>query len=78
MRDRYRVPLTMKTPSDPWSFRPRLRTRALGWRGSSLGVQRLKEALAEIKTVHRTDPVLAAEGAVLLTVPGFAMATTAR
>ncbi|WP_295459222.1 hypothetical protein [uncultured Thiodictyon sp.] len=56
----------MKTPSYPWNFRPRLRARALGWRGSSLGVQRLKEALAEIKAVHRTDPALAAEGAVLV------------
>lgn len=56
----------MKTPSYPWNFRPRFRARALGWRGSSLGVQRLKEALAEIKAVYRSDPVLAAEGAVLV------------
>ena len=56
----------MKTPSYPWNFRPRFRVRALGWRGSSLGVQRLKEALAEIKAVYRTEPVLAAEGAVLV------------
>ena len=56
----------MKTPRHPWHFRPRFRTRALGWRGSSLAIQRLKEALAEIKAVHRTDPVLAAEGAILV------------
>ena len=56
----------MKTPSHPWSFRPRLRARAFGWRGSSLAIQRLKEALAEIKAVNRTDPALAAEGAILL------------
>lgn len=56
----------MKTPRHPWSFRPRLRARALGWRGSSLAIQRLKEALAEIKVANRSDPALAAEGAVLL------------
>ena len=56
----------MKTPSYPWNFRPRFRTRALGWRGSSLGVQRLKEALAEIEAVYRSAPVLAGEGAILV------------
>jgi len=56
----------MKTPSHPWSFRQRLRTRAFGWRGSKLAIERLKEALGEIKTVARTDPETAAEGAVLL------------
>ena len=66
MRDRHQVPRMMKTPSHPWNFRPRFRTRALGWRGSSLAIQRLKEALAEIKAVHRSDPVLAAEGAILV------------
>jgi tetratricopeptide (TPR) repeat protein len=57
----------MKTPSPPWSFRPRLRARTFGWRGSSLAIQRLKEALAEIAAAKRSDPALAAEGAVLLT-----------
>lgn len=66
MRDRHRVPRTMKRPRYPWNFRPRFRARALGWRGSSLAIQRLKEALAEIKAVHRTDPVLAAEGVILV------------
>ena len=56
----------MKTPSHPWSFRQRLRTRAFGWRGSKLAIERLKEALGEIKTVARDDPETAAEGAVLL------------
>jgi tetratricopeptide (TPR) repeat protein len=56
----------MKTPSHPWSFRQRLRTRAFGWRGSKLAIGRLKEALGEIKTVARTNPETAAEGAVLL------------
>jgi hypothetical protein len=56
----------MKTPSHPWSFRQRLRTRAFGWRGSKLAIERLKEALGEIKTVARYDPETSAEGAVLL------------
>jgi hypothetical protein len=56
----------MKRPRYPWNFRSRFRARALGWRGSSLAIQRLKEALAEIKAVHRTDPVLAAEGVILV------------
>jgi hypothetical protein len=55
----------MKTPSHPWSCRQRLRTRAFGWRGSKLAIERLKEALGEIKTVARTDPETAAEGAHL-------------
>ena len=56
----------MKTPSHPWSFRQSLRTRAFGWRGSKLAIERLKEALGEIKTVARYAPETAAEGAVLL------------
>ncbi len=56
----------MKTSIHPWSFRQRLRTRAFGWRGSKLAIERLKEALGEIKTVARTEPETAAEGAVLL------------
>jgi hypothetical protein len=66
MRDRHRVPPTMKTPNHPWNFRQRLRARAFGWRGSSLAITRLKEALAEVKAVYRAEPALAAEGAVLL------------
>jgi len=56
----------MKTPIHPWSFRQRLRTRAFGWRGSKLAIERLREAVGEIKTVARYDPETAAEGAVLL------------
>lgn len=56
----------MPTPNHSWSFRPRFRARAFGWRGSSLAAQRMKEAVAEIKAVNRADPVSAAEGAVLL------------
>ncbi len=49
-----------------WKFRPRFRTNGYGWSGSTLAAKRLREALSEIKTVHRKDPALAGEGAVIL------------
>ncbi|WP_374474917.1 hypothetical protein [Zoogloea sp.] len=48
-----------------WQFASRFRRHAFGWR-SDTPIQRIKEALAEIKAVARKDPVLAAEGAVTL------------
>jgi len=50
----------------PWTFKPRLRARAFEWRGSHLACQRLKEAVAEIKKVARTDPMTAGDGVVSL------------
>ncbi|HEX7324719.1 MAG TPA: hypothetical protein VF292_05135 [Rhodanobacteraceae bacterium] len=52
--------------SGAWAFRRTLRRSAFGWRGTRLAITRLKEALAEIRTVARRDPARAAEGAVLL------------
>ena len=49
-----------------WTFKPRLRTRAFGWKGSHLACQRLKEAATEIKKVARQDQVTAADGVVCL------------
>jgi hypothetical protein len=46
-----------------WEFKPRFRRHAFGWR-SQPAIQRVKEAVAEIKKVARTDAVVAAEGAV--------------
>jgi hypothetical protein len=48
-----------------WQFAARFRRHAFGWR-SATPIQRIKEALAEIKQVARKEPVLAAEGAVTL------------
>ena len=48
-----------------WQFAPRFRRNAFGWR-SDTPRQRIKEALAEIKQVARKEPILAAEGMVLL------------
>jgi hypothetical protein len=47
-----------------WTFKPRLRAKAFGWKGSHLACQRLKEAVTEIKKVDRVDPVLAGDGVV--------------
>lgn len=48
-----------------WQFTPRFRRHAFGWR-SDLPIQRIKEALAEIRQFTRKEPVLAAEGAITL------------
>ncbi len=47
-----------------WQFAGRFRRNAFGWR-SQPAIQRVREAVSEIKKAARSDPVLAAEGAVL-------------
>ncbi len=47
-----------------WEFKPRFRRHAFGWR-SQPAIQRIKEAVSEIKKVARRDPVLGGEGAVV-------------
>lgn len=47
-----------------WTFAPRFRRGAFGWR-SSPAITRIRQAIAEIKAVNRKDPLLAAAGAVL-------------
>ncbi len=47
-----------------WHFAGRFRRNAFGWR-SQPAIQRVREAVSEIKKAARSDPVLAAEGAVL-------------
>src|SRR4051812_4619821 len=49
-----------------WVFTSRIRPNAFSWRSSSAAATRIKEAVAEIQRVARTDPVTAAEGAVRL------------
>jgi hypothetical protein len=48
-----------------WAFRARFRRAAFGWKGSRLAIERISEALAEIRAVARRDAIGAAEGAVL-------------
>lgn len=50
-----------------WQFSPRFRRGAFGWK-SQPAIDRIKQALSEIKQVTRKEPVLAAEGAVLFLV----------
>jgi len=47
-----------------WQFTARLRYHAFGWQ-SDKPIQRIKEALSEIKKVAKKEPALAASGAVL-------------
>ena len=47
-----------------WTFVPRFRRNAFGWRSQS-AVVRVREAVSEIKKATRKNPVIAAEGAVL-------------
>lgn len=54
-----------RTTSHKWAFAARFRRAAFGWK-SALPIQRLKEALIEIRQIARADPVLAADGAVAL------------
>ena len=53
-----------RIPAHKWTFAPRFRRGAFGWR-SQPAMQRVKEATAEIQSVAKKDPVLAAAGAVL-------------
>lgn len=55
-----------KTTKHQWAFRSRFRARAYSWRGTKLASQRLREAVSEIRKIRSKDPILAAEGAVLL------------
>ena len=48
-----------------WAFAARFRRRAFDWR-SQPAIARIKEAVSEIKKAARKDPLLGAEGAVLL------------
>ncbi|NVB38562.1 hypothetical protein G6O69_12035 [Pseudenhygromyxa sp. WMMC2535] len=53
-----------KAPAHKWTFLPRFRRGAYGWK-SQPAIKRIKEAVSEIKKEARKNPLLAAEGAVL-------------
>jgi hypothetical protein len=48
-----------------WEFKARFRRHAFGWK-SQPAIQRITQAVSEIKKAARKDPVLAADGAVTL------------
>ena len=54
-----------KADGHVWEFKARFRRHAFGWR-SQPAIQRVKQAVSEIRKAARKDPVLAAEGAVTL------------
>jgi len=54
-----------KADAHKWEFKARFRRHAFGWK-SQPAIQRVKQAVSEIKKVARGDPVLAADGAVAL------------
>ena len=56
----------MKVPAThKWTFSARFRKNTFGWRSSRLAVQRVKEAVSEIKKATRKQPGSGGEGAVL-------------
>jgi hypothetical protein len=55
----------IKMEPHKWTFRARFRRSAFGWR-SQPAIKRVKEAVSEIKKAARKDPILGADGAVLL------------
>lgn len=52
-----------KSETYKWEFKPRFRCHAFGWK-SDLAITRIKEAVAEIKTVAKREPAIASEGAI--------------
>jgi hypothetical protein len=56
--------MASRKTAHPWAFRTRFRREAFGWK-SQPAITRVREAVAEIKKVSKSDPLLAAEGAVL-------------
>jgi hypothetical protein len=54
-----------KAAAHAWAFRARFRANAFGWK-SQPAITRVREAVSEIKKVAKKDPLVAAEGAVLL------------
>ncbi len=57
------VARSRRTQAYRWEFAPRFRRHAFGWR-SGPAIERVRQAVAEIKAVARRDPLLAADGAV--------------
>lgn len=44
----------------PWALRNRFRRAAFGWKGSKLAIERMHEALVEIRAVARQEPCCSA------------------
>lgn len=57
--------MNVEPASPKWEFQARFRRHAFGWRARP-AILRIKQAVSEIKKAVRRDPLLAADGAVLL------------
>ena len=53
-----------KEETHQWVFKSRFRRHAFGWK-SQPAITRVRQAVAEIRKVGKTKPILAAEGAIL-------------
>jgi hypothetical protein len=53
--------MNKQTAKHKWTFTSRFRAGAYGWKASRLAIQRIKEAVSEIKQVNRHDRLLAVE-----------------
>jgi hypothetical protein len=49
-----------------WEFKSKFRANAYGWSGSRLAIDRLKAAASEIKSVAKSNPIIAGDGVVSL------------
>jgi hypothetical protein len=58
--------MTPKPAAHKWRFPSHIRPNVFSWKSSSSAISRIREALAEISAVARTDPAAAAEGAIRL------------
>jgi len=57
--------VSKKSDRHKWIFTSRFRAGVYSWKASNLAIQRIREAVSEIKRVNRQDRPLAAEGAVV-------------
>jgi hypothetical protein len=56
--------MASRKAAHPWAFRARFRREAFGWK-SEPAIVRVREAVGEVKKVAKSDPLVAADGAVL-------------
>lgn len=52
------------TAKHKWAFKLHLKRHVFHWRSTPQAIARIKQALAEIKKVAKTDPTVAAIGAI--------------
>ena len=58
-----------KPAAHPWSFKSKFRRNAFGWRGTRTAIDRIAEALAEIRDSGRSDPAVAGSVPFIASAP---------